>query len=79
MKNKSKLSRTWTRARYENRIHWRIKDVLSKNIDFTMWPKVSIYPADLCYTILKKPSNLAHIDFFVNFTSDGVELYVDGC
>ena len=53
------LSRTWTRARYENRIHWRIKDVPWKNIEFTMWPKVSIYPAGLCYTILKKLSDLA--------------------
>ena len=25
------------------------------------------------------PSNLVHIDLFVNFTSDGVELYVNGC
>ena len=30
-----------------------------KNIEFTMWPKVSIYPEGLCYTILKKLSDLA--------------------
>ena len=30
-----------------------------KNIEFTMWPKVSIYPAGLCYTISKKVSGQA--------------------
>ena len=78
------LSRTWTRARYKNHIHWRIKDwkicpekhrVYHVTESFYLPSRFMLHN----FEETEWPSNLVHIDFFVNFTSDGVELYVNGC